>query len=79
MLQPNLKSVSPLDDYRLLLVYETGEVKTFDVKPYIGGGWYSELKDKTYFNRVKLLNDGYGIEWPNGQDIAPHELYDLAV
>lgn len=21
----------------------------------------------------------FGIEWPHGQDIAPHELYDLSV
>lgn len=79
MLQPNLKSVTPQDDYKLKLVYETGEIKVFDVKPYIGVGWYGELKDKTYFNRVRVLDDGYGIEWPNGQDIAPHELYEMAV
>ena len=34
MLQPKLISVTPKDNYRLLLVYETGEQKLFDVKPY---------------------------------------------
>lgn len=76
MLQPNLKAVTPLDDHKLLLLYETGEEKVFDVLPYIGDGWYGELRDKSYFMRVRMLEDGYGIEWPHGQDIAPHELYE---
>lgn len=75
MLQPNLKAVTPLADYKLKLLYETGETIIFDVAPYISGGWYAELKDRSYFNRVRMLDDGYGIEWPHGQDIAPHELY----
>lgn len=78
MLQPNLKSVTPLENYRLELHYETGEERVFDVTPYIGSGWFGELKDTAYFNRVRVLDDGYGIEWPNGQDIAPHELYEYS-
>lgn len=30
MLQPRLKSVEPMDAYKLRLVYETGEVKIFE-------------------------------------------------
>ena len=55
------------------------EVKQFDVTPYAEGSWYGELKDAAYFRSVKLLPDGTGIEWSNGQDIAPHELYELSV
>lgn len=79
MLQPNIVAVVPLDDYRLLLTYETGEKKIFDVKPYINGDWYSELLDVEYFKTVHIIFDGYGIEWGNGQDIAPHELYELSI
>ena len=78
MLQPNLVKVLPLDHMRLMLYYETGEVKQFDVTPYADGSWYGELKDKSYFQMVRLLPGGTGIEWPHGQDIAPHELYDLS-
>ena len=76
MLQPKLQSVEPMTDYRLKLVYETGEVKLFDVTPYIEGTWYGELKDTAYFRTVQLLPNSIGIEWANGQDIAPHELYE---
>lgn len=79
MLQPNIVSVMPMEDYRLLLTYTTGEKKIFDVKPYIYGDWYSELLDVNYFKTIHVIDGGYGIEWEHGQDIAPHELYDMSV
>ena len=79
MLQPKLVSVKAQPQHFLLLKYETGEKKKFDVSPYIKGSWFSQLSDKAYFNKVQVVSSGNGVEWPNGQDIAPHELYDLSV
>jgi len=79
MLQPKLINVEPMDAMKLRLTYETGEIKLFDVSPYAQGSWYSKLRDSAYFHSVRLLPDGFGIEWSEGQDIAPHELYDLSV
>ena len=79
MLQPKLTKVEPMQPYFLRLHYTSGEVKVFDVLPYIVGSWYGELADKEYFMTVQLLPEGSGIKWPNGQDIAPHELYDNSV
>ena len=78
MLQPRLISVRPLGALRLLLVYENGDTREFDVAPYANGPWYEELADAAYFGRVRLSDGGTGIEWPHGQDIAPHELYELS-
>ena len=79
MLQPRLTMVEPLDNMRLRLTYETGEVKVFDVAPYAEGSWFGELRDSAYFQSVHLLPGGIGIEWAGGQDIAPHELYDESI
>lgn len=79
MLQPRLTRVVPEVPSMLRLFYETGEVKLFDVAPYINGSWYGELADELYFRTVRLLPGGTGIEWSNGQDIAPHELYEMGV
>ena len=79
MLSPKILSIEPLDDYKLKLNYETGETKLFDVLPYMVGDWYEELYDNYYFKSVYLISNGYGIEWKNGQDIAPHELYEMSV
>lgn len=77
MLQPELISVTPKENYKLLLVYETGERKIFDVLPYMSGSWYGGLKDISNFNSVKLAN--HSVEWSGGQDIAPHELYNNSI
>ena len=76
MLQPRILSVVPLPQAKLKLTYETGEVKLFDVTPYMQGSWFGALKEPSYFKQVQLLPGGSGIEWPDGQDIAPHELYE---
>ena len=78
MQYPKIVNVEPLDNYKLKVSYETGETKLFNVLPYISGQWYEELYDRDYFKTVHLISNGRGIEWGNGQDIAPHELYDLS-
>ena len=78
MLQPKIIMIKPLDDCLIQLEYETGEVKLFDVKPYISGTWYEELLNTSYFKTVHLVSDGRGIAWKHGQDIAPHELYEMS-
>lgn len=79
MLQPRLVNVEPMAHLRLRLTYETGEVKLFDVSPYANGSWFGELQEEAYFRTVRLLPGGTGIEWLNGQDIAPHELYERGI
>jgi hypothetical protein len=79
MLQPRLTKIEPIAPMKLRLCYETGEVRLFDAAPYATGSWYGMLQDDGYFNRVELLPDGSGIEWPEGQDIAPHELYENSI
>ena len=79
MLQPSIVKLEALEDKVLRLTYETGEIKRFDVKPYISGAWYSLLNDAAYFNTVHIIDSGRGIAWEGGQDIAPHELYDLSI
>jgi len=78
VLQPKIIRLETLNEYKLHLCYETGEEKIFDVSPYIYGDWYGRLIDKEYFKTVRVLPDGAGIQWADGQDIAPHELYETS-
>ena len=52
MLRPTVIKVLPEKDYILFLEFDNGEQKNFDVKPYIKGTWFNELKNISYFNRV---------------------------
>ena len=61
MTEPNLISVTAAGASQLRLVYETGEVKLFDVAPYIRGSWYGELQNPEYFRSVHLIDGGAGL------------------
>ena len=77
MRYPNVLKVVPQSDYSVVVTFETGEIKKFDVEPYIMGEWFGKLRDEAVFNTVRPC--GNTIEWADGQDIAPHELYELSV
>lgn len=77
MLQPRVVDVYPLSDYKVIVIFDTGERKNFDVTPYISGDWFGKLNDIEYFKTVRA--NGNTIEWADGQDIAPHELYDYSI
>lgn len=63
----------PIEDYRLWTKLKNGEEKIFDMKKYIGQKFYNKLKDKKYFEKVKVVENT--IQWENGEDIAPENLY----
>ena len=77
MRRPHLEAVKALDDYKLFLAYETSDNRIFDVSPYIKGSWYGKLEDVAYFKNVRIA--GNTVVWPDGQDLAPHELYENSV
>lgn len=77
MKYPNVIKAEPQKDYSVIITFETGEIKRFNVKPYISGNWFGQLIDIDVSNTVRPC--GNTIEWADGQDIAPHELYELSV
>lgn len=77
MLRPKPIKVKPLENYLLLISFNNGENKIFDVKPMILGSWFGELWDKSIFNTVKI--SGNTVEWVNGQDVCPDDLYYLSI
>lgn len=77
MLRPTAVNVTAIDDYNLILKFNNGEIRKFDVKPYIKGKFYGQLHEKDYFKFVKT--DGFTVVWPNGQDICPDDLYQLSI
>ena len=77
MLRPTATQVIPEANYHILVTFDNGEIKRFDVRPYIQGAWFGMLKNEQYFRRVNT--DGYTVVWPEGQDICPDELYELGV
>jgi hypothetical protein len=72
-MNPRGVAVSPRPDYTLELTFTNGEVRIFDVTPYLRIGIFCELQDLRYFNSVRPVLGS--IQWRNGQDLCPDTLY----
>lgn len=72
-----VKSVKPLDGYKLQIKFGNGEERIFDMSPYLNIGKFTELKNVSLFNSVTVRFDS--IEWANHLDIDPEFLYDNSV
>ncbi len=72
-MNPRVKYVKPNSDYTIILTFTNGEIKIFDLKPYLYKGIFQELKDISLFNSVKPFLGS--VQWRNGQDLCPDTLY----
>jgi hypothetical protein len=72
-MNPRVIKVKPEQNFMLLITFGNGEVKRFDVKPYLEIGIFKELKDLSLFNSVKPFLGS--IQWANGVDLCPDTLY----
>ena len=70
---PQLKVAEPAADYRLRLEFSNGEVRLFDVRPYLDKGIFKELRDWAYFRLVRVDNEA--VTWPHEQDFSPATLH----
>ena len=73
-LTPDIIEVKALERYNIYLKFENGEEKIYDMTDHIEKiKFFSKLKNKQYFNKVAPRGDT--IEWENGEDVAPENLY----
>lgn len=61
-------------DYKLVLEFENGERRIFDMTPYLEKRPFARLKGSPLFSKATVA---YGtVVWPGHIDIAPETLYD---
>lgn len=66
-------SVKTRDDYTMELVFENGEKRIFDMKPFFDKKPFSKLLNSPLFFKAAVQ---YGtVVWPGNIDIAPETLW----
>ena len=70
-LLPRVKSVEALPDYVLLVTFQNGERKEYDVKPLLQYPMYRNL-DKVFPAAAVQFGT---VVWPGDLDISPDTLY----
>ena len=69
-----IRSVEATDDHKLILRFDNGEERIFDVTPLLTVGRFRELARLDVFRRVRVAYDA--VEWENGLDLDPEYVYD---
>lgn len=64
-----------LGDYRISLLFSTGESRIVDLSDKLTGSVFEPLKNKEYFKTFSIKYNT--IEWNNGADFAPEYLYEI--
>ena len=71
-----INEIKYMGGYTLWVRFDDGESKMIDFEYLIGEGIGSHLLDIEYFKHASIDNGG-GIEWPNGFDFCPNCLKEL--
>ena len=71
-----VRSVEPLDGFRVRLGFTDGSSKEIDLDPYLRGPVFEPIrKDAKMFRAVSVDHRAGTIVWPNEADIDPDVLY----
>lgn len=73
MIPPRIKNIELMDNFCIKILYINGEKKIYDMNKNVQLDFYKKLKNKEYFKTAKSV--GTTIEWNDGEDIDPNELY----
>jgi hypothetical protein len=57
----------------LLVTFDNGELRRFDVKPYLDDSFFAPLRNEQYFRLARV--NPLTVEWPGDVDTAPEEIY----
>lgn len=72
-MNPRVVAVTAHDDYTLTLVFDSGESRRFDARPYLDQGFFRDLRSGRAFAAARVVMGT--VEWPGGQDFCPDTLY----
>ena len=71
---PGVTSVEASAEHRLVLRFDNGESRVFDVGPLLTVGRFRTLASPQVFRKVHVAFDT--VEWENGLDLDPEYLYE---
>ena len=72
-MNPRVNRVTPQAGYRLLLEFENGEARLFDLTPWLDKGVFRALRDSAAFAQAQVV-DG-SVEWPGEIDLSYDTLF----
>jgi len=73
---PRVVAVDYVRDYTLRVRFANGVEGEIDLAAEMDGEIFQPLRERDYFQQVRVNPELHTIVWPNGADFAPEFLYD---
>jgi Protein of unknown function (DUF2442) len=70
---PRVVRLAPQPDHRLLIEFDNGETRLFDLTPWLDKGVFRALRNNPQFAEARVV-DG-SVEWPGEIDLSYDTLY----
>ena len=75
MVVPKIKHVVGTENHTLIVAFDNGETKQYDVGKLFENSMFSPLKDPAFFKNVRVEPGGYAVYWNENIDISEYELW----
>ena len=72
-MNPHVTRAAPQAEHRLLLDFDNGETRLFDLTPWLDKGVFRALRDSPEFAQVRVVAGS--VEWPGEIDLSYDTLY----
>ncbi len=76
---PQIVSVQPQEDKKLLVKFINGVQKIYDCEQILELDAFQLLHNEAFFKAVKVDPGGYGISWNDDIDLSEYELWTNGV
>ena len=73
-----VESAEVVTGFVVRVTFSTGEVLDVDLRDELHGEVFAPVRDPAGFAQLRVDPEAETITWPNGADLAPEMLYDLA-
>lgn len=72
-MNPRIHRVRPMEDHQMEVIFENGEHRLFDLKPYLERGVFARLRNQAAFRAARVVAGS--VEWPGEVDLSHDTLY----
>ncbi|MCG8634155.1 MAG: DUF2442 domain-containing protein [Desulfobacterales bacterium] len=76
---PKIKTAVVTDHKIIIVTFDNGEIKQYDISKLLSNDMFSPLNDQAFFKNVKVEPGGYAVYWNEMIDISEYELWKNGV
>jgi hypothetical protein len=69
-------AVQPLDNYQLLLTFNSEEKRVYDMTAWLDKPYFQPLRELSFFRSVRVNPVTRTVEWDGERDLCPDMLYE---